>query len=84
DKHSEVIEALEPLLLNMDMSKNDGLCHGNIAVTEFYLKKYELNQNEKDLETAKLLAGNIIDRADEENGFKLRYIEGFDSIGLFT
>ncbi|MCI4251495.1 type 2 lanthipeptide synthetase LanM family protein [Bacillus sp. CCB-MMP212] len=84
DKHSEVIEILEPLLLNMDMLKNDGLCHGNIAVTEFYLKKYEFNQNEEDLETAKLLVENIIDRANEENGFKLRYIEGFNSIGLFT
>lgn len=84
EKHSSVVEALEPLLLNMDMSGNDGLCHGNIAVTEYFLKKYEYSKNEEDLKMAQIIVQNIINRHNRENRFMLRYAKGFKSIGLFT
>lgn len=81
---SKVIQSLEPLLFNMDMLKDDGICHGNIAVTEYFLKKYEYNQNEEDVQIARNIVANVVKRANNKNKFMLRSTEGFESIGLFT
>lgn len=81
-KHLEIINELEAIIFEMNKLNDDGLCHGNISYSEFFIKKYEYFDSKKDLAHAQDIVQNILNAAQE--GFKLRKTDGFQSLGLFT
>lgn len=81
-KHLEIINELEAIIFKINKLNDDGLCHGNISYSEFFIKKYEYFNSNPDLARAQDIAQNILNAAQE--GFKLRKTDGFQSLGLFT
>lgn len=81
---SEHLKELEDKFVNSFYElSDDGLCHGNVSFSEYFIKKYEHSGTEQYLNQARLLIDNLISRTKEQ-GFRLRSTEGFRSIGLFT
>ncbi|MER2039732.1 MAG: type 2 lanthipeptide synthetase LanM family protein [Solibacillus sp.] len=82
EKHLKIINELEEIIFKMNELNDDGLCHGNIAYSEFFVKKYEYFDSPTDFAHAKNIVQNVLNSAKE--GFKLRKTDGFQSLGLFT
>ncbi|MGD6803479.1 type 2 lanthipeptide synthetase LanM family protein [Rossellomorea aquimaris] len=64
--------------------KDDGLCHGNMSRSEYYLKLYQHTGKEEYLIQARDIAKEVIENARTHGGFRLRATKGYRSIGLFT
>ncbi|MBE7099295.1 type 2 lanthipeptide synthetase LanM family protein [Bacillus cereus] len=78
------INMAEKILLKSKMMDNDCFCHGNMGTIEFFMKFFEISKEEKYKNISMQIMDNVLANKEVNSSFKLRNLEGYPAIGLFT
>lgn len=74
----EMIDEIHTKICNSSKMKNDCICHGNLSVAEYFIFRYQIFKNKKDLE----IATRIVSMVKNQQTFRsLPEMPGF---GIFT
>jgi len=69
---------------NSSLLFNDCMCHGNMAITEFFLGHYLKTGNNDSYVISKKIAQNLIEFRYENGQYKLMDIKEYPDVSLFT
>lgn len=78
DMIQEMVDEIHTKICNSNKMKNDCICHGNLSVAEYFIFRYQIFKDEKDLKIATKIVNMVKDRQTFRS---LPEIPGF---GIFT
>lgn len=78
------LKAAVNFTLNSLYKSDDCLCHGNMGTTELLLSMAIQNGNMEFEGLARQIATSVIESSKNSQGYHVRAVPGFQSIGLFT
>ena len=78
DMIQEMVDEIHTKICNSNKMKNDCICHGNLSVAEYFIFRYQIFKDEKDLKIATKIVNMVKDR---QTCRSLPEIPGF---GIFT
>lgn len=62
DMIQEMVDEIHTKICNSNKMKNDCICHGNLSVAEYFIFRYQIFKDEKDLKIATKIVNMVKDR----------------------